>query len=191
MLTLAAATREGWVAEALASLDDVLIDHAHCEKKAAGGALKLLFSYPQHGFLQAPLSRLAREELAHFEEVLRWLQQRGISFGRQRPSAYGGRLHAHVRPREPQRLLDLLLIHALIEARSCERFGLLADAVPDETLAGRFRGLLAAEARHHSVYIGLGRRLVPEEALQERLTALAEREAEALAAPAPDVRLHS
>jgi tRNA-(ms[2]io[6]A)-hydroxylase len=88
MLNLAAPTRSSWTERALANLDAVLLDHAHCEKKAAGMAVRLLFRYPQQALLQEPLSRLAREELGHFEEVLRLMQQRGVAFGRQRPSPY-------------------------------------------------------------------------------------------------------
>ncbi len=94
MLNLARPTRADWVTEAVADLDEILVDHAHCEKKAAGVAVNLLFRYPEHAFLQAPLAALAREELAHFEAVLARMEARGLAFARQRSSAYGGRLHA-------------------------------------------------------------------------------------------------
>jgi tRNA-(ms[2]io[6]A)-hydroxylase len=191
MLNLAAPSDPRWVGQALAHLDDILLDHAHCEKKAAGAAITLLFQYPHHEFLQAPLARLAREELSHFELVLARLEQRGIAFGRQKPSPYGGKLRTLVRAREPEHLLDLLLVASLIEARSCERFQLLAEAIDDNELAGFYRDLLASEARHHGVYVELAGRLVSESAAGTRLVWLAEREAAIVAEPAHLVRLHT
>jgi len=191
MLTLSAPTRPSWIGSALDHLDDLLLDHAHCEKKAAGAALKLLFSYPQHGCLQEPLSRLAREELGHFEQVLQRLEDRGVAFGRQRPSAYGGKLHALVRPSEPQRLMDLLLVAAIIEARSCERFKLLSDAIEDPDLAKFYAGLLACEARHHGLYVELAIDLGDAAQVRGRLAELSACEARILEEPARDVRVHS
>ena len=106
MLNLAEDTRAEWVERAVLALDEVLLDHAHCEKKAAGGALRLLFSYPDQGYLQQPLAELAQEELTHFQQLLKLLEARGVRFERQKPSPYAGKLHATVRPREPHRLTD-------------------------------------------------------------------------------------
>lgn len=195
MLNLAAPTSPGWAKRALDHVDAVLLDHAHCERKAAGTAVNLLFRYPEHGFLQEPLSRLAREELAHFEQALRRLAERGIPFGRQRPSPYAGKLKQNVRNGEPARLVDTLLVCALIEARSCERFGLLADAAEaggrEAALGAWYRGLLAAEARHHAVYVDLAARLVPRRDVEARLAELALAEAAILAEPPPFPRLHT
>ena len=191
MLNLAAETDPHWLASALEHLDDVLVDHAHCEKKAAGAALKLLFAYPHHRFLQAPISALAREELEHFDAVLGILEARGIPYRSQAPSPYAALLHAEVRSVEPDRALDVLLVGALIEARSCERMKLLADALTDAELAGFYRGLLASEARHHGVYLGIAVELAGERAARARLTELARIEAEILTRPAPFVRMHS
>jgi tRNA-(ms[2]io[6]A)-hydroxylase len=191
MLNLAAPTEPGWARRALAEPDELLVDHAHCEKKAAGVAIRLLFQYPHHGFLQQPLSRLAREELGHFEQVLGLLAERGIAFGRQRPSPYAGRLKQLVREREPERLLDLLLCCALIEARSCERMQRLADATDDAELAAFYRGLHAAEARHHGLYVGLARELAPAPDVQARLAELALHEAAILAEPSNLCRMHT
>lgn len=191
MLSLAAPTGPGWVERALGRLDEILLDHAHCEKKAASTALALLFRYPEHDFLQAPLSRLAREELRHFEEVLRELARRGVAFRRLRPSPYAGRLFEAVRTAEPARLLDTLVCCALIEARSCERFRLLAEAVPEPGLAALYRGLLAAEARHHGAYLALARRVAPEAELRARQAELAAHEAAVLAEAPPWARLHT
>jgi tRNA-(ms[2]io[6]A)-hydroxylase len=191
MLKLVVPTPPNWVLGAIEHFDEILLDHAHCEKKAAGAAVKLLFAYPQHPHLQEPLSRLAREELGHYEEVLRHLAERDIEFRRQRPSPYGGKLHALVRPREPDRLLDLLLVAALIEARSCERLKLLSDALEDEELARFYRGLLAAEARHHQLYFDLACQSHPLTEVRSRLSELSRRESEILGEPAPFVRLHT
>ena len=191
MLNLASETPRQWAFDAVEHLDDVLLDHAHCEKKAAGAAVRLLFRYPEHGFLQQPVAGLAREELSHFEGVLQVLAERSIAFARQKPSAYGGMLHQHVRGGEPEQLLDVLLVSALIEARSCERFRLLASVLPDERLAAWYRELLASEARHHHVYLELAEQLVPPEVARERLAELARTEAAILTERSSRVRLHS
>ena len=191
MLELAAATDPAWAPRALARLDELLVDHAHCEKKAAGTAVQLLFRYPQHAALLAPLSKLAREELVHFEQLLALLAERGLAFGRHRPSPYAGRLRERERTREPERLLDTFLCCALIEARSCERFGLLADAAPEPALASFWARLLDAEARHHGIYLALARSLAPEAAVTARLRELAEHEAAVLAEARFSAHLHS
>lgn len=190
MLHLASQTGPAWLPRAWAAIDEVLLDHAHCEKKAAGAAIKLLFSYPHHRFLQEPLAELAREELDHFQQVLALLDARGIRYATLRPSPYGMALHALVRRDEPDRLLDVLLISALIEARSCERFQILAEGVPDPTLADVYRSLLACEARHHGLYLELAGQLVPRAVRDARLEALAAVEAEIVARPCAWVRLH-
>jgi len=192
VLNLASETSRAWVDRALAHIDDVLLDHAHCEKKAAGAALRLLFQYPEHRAFQQPLARLAREELEHFARVLDVLEARGVAYGRQKPSAYGGQLHALLRARDPERLLDRLLVGALIEARSCERFRLLARNLGDARLAGFYRELLACEARHHGLYVELAGTIAPAAQVRARLHALALREAQVLASgPVERVRLHS
>ena len=191
MLNLAAATGPGWLERALRDLDAVLLDHAHAEKKAASTALTLVFRYPEHPQLAAPLSRLAREELGHFESVLAHLERRGVAFARQRPSPYAGRLQAEARSFEPARLVDTLLCAALIEARSCERFGLLADAVPDPELAELYRELRASEARHHGAYVELAETVESREDVRERLGELARHEARVLAEAPPWPRLHT
>lgn len=191
MLKLASTTAPAWVERALAGLDDVLLDHAHCEKKAAGVPMRLIFQYPEHAFLMAPLAALAREELAHFEEVLAWLGRRGLRFARQRPSPYAGRLRAIVREEDPERLLDVLLCSAVIEARSCERLTLLAEALPDPDLARFYDGLRKAEARHHGVYVDLACELVGREAVAARLPEVTAHEAEVLTRAPSDPRLHN
>jgi len=191
MLSLASKTPPGWAERVLGDLDALLIDHAHCEKKAAGSAVNLVFRYPHHAFLALPLSRLAREELVHFEQVLERLAARGVAFRPQKASPYAGRLRAASRGQEPGQLVDALLCSALIEARSCERFRLLAEASPDAGLADFYRGLLAAEARHHGIYLELASQLVPEAALRERLEELASHEARVLAEAPALPRMHA
>ena len=191
MLHLASETSPEWLPRAEAHLDAVLLDHAHCEKKAAGAAVKLLFSYPHHRFLQEPLAELAREELEHFQQLLEVLDARGIRYETLRPSPYGMALHRLVRRDEPDRLLDLLLISALIEARSCERFQLLAEGVGDPEVARLYATLLSSEARHHGLYLDLARRLVGTEVAEARLAALALEEARIIAEDCDWVRLHA
>jgi len=191
VLHLASTTDPDWLPRAEAHLDEVLLDHAHCEKKAAGAAVKLLFAYPHHRFLQEPLAELAREELEHFQQVLEILDARGVTYKTIRPSPYGMALHARVRRDEPGRLLDLLCISALIEARSCERFQLLAEGVADAAVRALYGSLLASEARHHGLYVELASRLVGRAEAEERLAELAVQEAEVIAASCEWVRLHA
>ncbi len=196
MLNLASITPATWATQALANLDDILLDHAHCEKKAASTAISLIFRYPEYPQLAIPLARLAREELAHFEEVIGHLRTRGLEFSRQRPSPYAARLMEAVRKSMPGKLLDTLLCCGLIEARSCERMQRLAEALETTdhvSLTKLYRGLLACEARHHATYVDLARslELVPETQLRTRLAELAAHEAEVIAS-APDIpRLHN
>ena len=192
MLNLAAPTAPGWLERALANLDEVLLDHAHCEKKAASTAVSLLFRYPEQATLLPTLAALAREELVHFEMVLGHLIARGVPFRHQLPSPYAAALTKAVHAHEPERLLDTLLCMALIEARSCERMHLLADALAGEpALAALYRGLLASEARHHQTYVELATRIAPAARVRERLGALALHEAAVLAAAPPLARLHA
>ncbi len=189
VLNLAEPTDPAWIQRALADLDAVLLDHAHAEKKAASAALTLIFRYPERSELLRPLSELAREELEHFEAALGHLERRGVGFTRQKPSPYAGRLQEAVRTAEPGRLVDTLLCCALIEARSCERFQILADRVEDPELAAFYRELLASEARHHGVYADLARKVDPD--APARLRELARHEADVLAQAPGWARLHT
>ncbi len=190
MLSLASTTDGAWVGRALACLDEILVDHAHCEKKAASSALRLVFTYADRPALLAPLAELAREELAHFQVVLAALTARGIAFGHQVPGPYAGALLHIVRRAEPERLLDTLLCMACIEARSCERMTLLADALDDAALADVYRSLLASEARHHRTYVDLAGTLAPVAIVHGRLAEIARHEAAVLAAGPAVARLH-
>jgi len=191
VLHLTSETTSAWLPRACAALDEVLLDHAHCEKKAAGAAIKLLFSYPHHRFLQEPIASLAREELEHFQQVLVQLDRRGVRYATLKPSPYGMALHALVRRDEPDRLLDVLLISALIEARSCERFQILAEGIDDPAVAELYGSLLASEARHHGLYHELAGELAPRAVRDARLAELARAEAEIVARPCDWVRLHA
>ena len=191
MLALASSTGPEWAARAVSALDEVLVDHAHCEKKAASTAVSLLFRYPERQALLRPLAGLAREELGHFDEVLQALAARGVALRRLVPSPYAARLVAAVRGDEPARLVDTLLCLALIEARSCERLGLLADALAADPLGPLYRGLLASEARHHTTYVALAEAVAPRDAVRARLRELALHEAEVLAGVPPMPRIHA
>lgn len=191
MLGLAAPSSPAWLARALGALDQVLIDHAHCEKKAASTAVSLLFRYPDRATLLPALSALAREELEHFEQMLALLERRGVAYGRLTPSPYATELLAAVRSEEPERLADTLLCLALIEARSCERMKLLADAVDDPELARFYRNLLASEARHHQRYVELASTVLPETVVRDRLRELATHEATVIASAPLLARMHT
>ena len=203
MLHLQSQTTAGREAWALAHLDEILLDHAHCEKKAAATAINLVFRYTQHEPLVEPLSRLAREELEHFELVIAHLRRRGRPFVRQEPSPYAARLMEACRRQEPGRTIDTLLCCSMIEARSCERMQRLHAALAlqceagspaaDPELAALYESLLASEARHHATYVDLARslELVPEAELRARLRELAEHEADVIARAPMDPRLHN
>jgi tRNA-(ms[2]io[6]A)-hydroxylase len=168
----------------------LLIDHANCEKKAASTALNLIYRYVDNYPLLHKLSRLAREELRHFEQVIAIMEQRGIRYATVSASRYAGALRAEVRGGEPQRLLDTLLVGAIIEARSCERFAALAPHL-DAELAHFYRSLLKSEARHFEDYLQLAAPLLCADALQARLTELLAVENALILEPDPQFRFHS
>ena len=153
MLSLHTPTAARWLAQVDAGLDEILVDHAHCEKKAAGVAMNLLFSYVDHAPLARAMTEIVNEELEHFRLVLDLLERRGIPFRKLSPSSYGPRLHERIRKEEPAKAVDRLLVAGLIEARSCERFSVLADHVTDAELRDFYRSLFEAEARHHATYV--------------------------------------
>ena len=189
MLHLQSATPPEWAVHAAQHIDEILLDHAHCEKKAASNALGLIYRFQQHPELMVPLSQLAREELRHFEQVLGHLERRGVAFDRQVPSSYGGRLHERVRKGE-HRMIDLLLVAALIEARSCERMKLLSEVLEGE-LQLLYKGLLASEARHTTTFLDLARAFFADDAVRARHAELAAWEAEVIATAPIEARLHS
>jgi len=186
---LRAPTPEAWVAAALERWRELLVDHANCEKKAASTALALMFAYPEDHALATALSRLAREELRHFEQVQKMMITLGVDFERQQPGRYASGLRALLRTSEPGRKLDLLLAGALIEARSSERFSLLRERLP-EPLGGFYAQLEKSEARHFELYVNLARAAAPEE-WRERLDRLADGEAMLATTQDPVFRFHS
>ena len=151
---LVSTTPQAWVDKALSNLDVVLIDHAHCEKKAAATAMQLMFRYPRKAKLLTKMSRLAREELIHFDQVCRIMQQRDITYDHLTAARYASGLHKMVRTHEPLKLMDTLIIGAFVEARSCERFEALIPYLDDE-LGKFYHSLLKSEARHYEDYLKL------------------------------------
>lgn len=186
-------TPAAWLDAAVARRDELLLDHANCEKKAASTALSLLFAYAEDRVLTERISRLAREELRHFEQVQRMMIALDVPFARLKPSRYADGLRRHVRLEEPGRQLDLMICGALIEARSCERFAALAPRLEDP-LGAFYRGLAEAEARHFTLYMDLAERAAGEarrEELARRQRELADVEAELVATPDAQFRFHS
>ena len=191
---LAAPSSAAWLEAAKGRPDLLLIDHAHCERKAAGVALQLMFRYPSDEGLGALLSPLVREELGHFELVLQLLQRRGLALRPLPAPGYGATLTAAVRKGEPERMLDSFLVAGLIEARSHERMALLAAHSDDAGLRDLYSELLASEARHFGLYWCLCEERFGREVTVARLQELAAVEVAALSGDlaSPElVRVHS
>ena len=184
-------TSKVWVEQAIANLDTILLDHSHCERKAAGVAINLMFRYPSNAKLVRTLTAIAQEELTHFDQVNQWLEKLGIPLAPLGSPPYGAKLNSQVRRQEPERLLDLLLVSGLIEARSHERLGLLADHLEDPELAAFYRGLMASEARHYGAYWVLATTYFETDVVKARLEELAEFESSILAELHPQPRVHS
>ena len=191
MLHLQSATDDRWLRQVDAHLDELLIDHAHCEKKAAGTALNLIFHYVEDIELCREMTEIVSEELEHFHLVIDLLARRGIRFRRLKPSQYGRKLNDLVRKHEPHRAVDRLLVAGLIEARSCERFQALAEHVADAELAAFYRSLFESEARHHATYTRLAMQFAPEKEVMRRLDELAAIEATIIAEGEALPRMHS
>jgi tRNA-(ms[2]io[6]A)-hydroxylase len=187
---LKAATPRAWVDAALEDLPTLLVDHANCEKKAASTAMALIFAYPEDRVLSVALSRLAREELKHFEQVDRLMKRLDVPYQRMKPGRYASELRKLVRTHEPKRKLDLMIVHALIEARSCERFRLLAKRLP-ESVRDLYEQLERSEARHFELYLNFAEREFPAEEIAARLDLIAVREAELATSPDGELRFHS
>ena len=178
-----------WLDAATSRVDELLLDHAHCERKAAATAVALLQRYPDDAELIRTMSRLAREELRHFEQVLAIMDRRHIAFRTLPPSSYARELFGCVRTPFRQRKLDTLLVGAFIEARSAERFRCLVGRLDDE-LNDFYARLLESEARHFEVYLGLARQ-TNEEELESRIRELSEIEAKLICSPDTAFRFHS
>lgn len=191
MLSLHSTTSPDWLVRVDRHLDEVLIDHAHCEKKAAGTAMNLIFAYVDRVELVRRMTEIVNEELSHFHMVLDLLEQRQVRFRRLTPSGYGRRLNELVRKDEPGKAIDRLLVAGLIEARSCERFAMLRDGIADRRLGEFYGSLFESEARHHATYVQLACQFGREEAVHDRLAELAIQEAEIIASEPDPVRMHS
>lgn len=182
-------TPASWVSAAVRDLPTLLNDHANCEKKAAATALSLLFSYSSDSVLCERMSRLAREELRHYEQVMRLMRRRNILQRSLSASRYARGLHASMRSEDPGRCVDTLIIGAFIEARSCERFALIAPLL-DEELSGFYRGLLAAESRHFRHYLELAEQRA-DESFATRVTEIGALESKLASEPDRLLRFHS
>ena len=184
-------TSAAWLEQALGNVDTILLDHSHCERKAAGTAVNMMFRYPSSQKLVRQLTAIAREELEHFEQVNQILEQRGIPLAPLNAPPYGKGLMSQIRTQEPHRMLDSLLICGLIEARSHERLGLLGTHLPDPKLAAFYRSLMASEARHFGIYWLLADTYYDRSIVQSRLAELAIVESDLLSTLYPEPRIHS
>lgn len=191
MLHLQSESQTRWLKQVETHLNEILIDHAHCEYKAAATAMNLLGAYIEKEELTVEMTRIVEEELEHFHMVLAILQSRKISFRRLRPGNYGRDLNALVRPTEPHRAVDRLLIAGLIEARSCERFDLLRTHIQDRELAAFYGSLFESEARHHSTYVRLAKLFDTDSSVRKRLSELSAIETQIIAVGNPLPRMHS
>lgn len=182
-------TPQGWLDAAMSEPELLLIDHAHCEKKAASTALNLMFRYVDKPDLLHRMSRLAREELRHFEQVLAIMQGRGVEYQHLSPSRYAQGMRQHARTHEPDKLIDFMIIGAFIEARSCERFEALIPQLDNE-LAGFYRSLLKSESRHFMDYLNLAEGFA-EGPIDERIAFFADKEKALVLEPDTEFRFHS
>lgn len=174
------ATDTRWVELALERFDELLIDHAHCEKKAAANALSMLQAYPEIPELPMQMAQLAREESTHLARVLAVMKERGLTLGKDTGDAYAQQLQTLGRKTQPERKIDRLLIAAVIEARSCERLGLLADALPPGPLQKLYAELAQSEDGHQKLFFDFAVVSSDEDSVRARLQFLLEAEARLL-----------
>ncbi len=184
-------TSEAWINLAISNPMEILLDHAHCERKAAGVALQLMFRYVSEPGLSEVLSPLAREELEHFERVLCILKSRGTKLQNLAPPPYGSILAKNICKDEPTRMLDSFLVAGLIEARSYERMTLLSKHSPDLELRNLYADLLKSEARHFGIYLKLADERFERNTFTSRLEKLARVESDALVEMHKEPRMHS
>jgi tRNA-(ms[2]io[6]A)-hydroxylase len=183
-------TPDAWINQALQHQEILLIDHANCEKKAASTALNLMYRYVSNMELLNKMSRLAREELRHFEQVLAIMQRRKIPYRQITASRYAAELRKHVRPADPEKLIDTLIIGAIIEARSCERFESLAPHLDDE-LKKFYESLLKSESRHFQDYLSLAKKAAGKANIDERVQFFLEVDRDLIERPDEEFRFHS
>jgi len=188
---LTSLSSESWIKLALSNPIEILIDHAHCERKAAGVAIQLMFRYPSEPNLAEVLSPIAREELEHFEKIIYFLKAKGIELRSLKPPPYGSELAKNVRKKEPDRMLDSFLVAGIIEARSHERLSILALNASDNETRKLYQSLLESEARHFGIYWKLAQSKFEKEETYERLAQLAMKEEEILSQTFILPRIHS
>jgi tRNA-(ms[2]io[6]A)-hydroxylase len=176
-MELHCATDPAWLEHALAHFDEVLVDHAHCEKKAAANALSLLQSYPEVPGLPAQMARLAREEAAHLAKVLAIMETRGLLLGRDGGDPYAKGLQQLMRNGAKERRLDRLLVAGIIERRSYERLELLASGLSDAKLKKFYAELAKSEDGHQRLFVRLAKAIEPEAQVLARLEQLLSGEA--------------
>ena len=186
---LGCATPDAWVEAALADQNTLLIDHANCEKKAAGTALNLMYRYISHTDLLNKMSRLAREELRHFEMVLAIMGKRGIEYEHVSPSRYAAGLRKGMRTHEPAKIVDTMIVGAIIEARSCERFAKIAPHL-DAELNGFYMSLLRSESRHYKDYLELALDF-SDGPIDDRIAHFIAADNELISSPDTELRFHS
>lgn len=180
MLGLQLPTDPRWVNLAEKTIAEILIDHAYCEQKAASSCISLIVSYPDKEKLVEVLTPVVAEEWGHFERVMEKMKDRNIPFGKKRKDEYVEQLlllRKKGGSRE-QQLVEQLLINAIIEARSCERFRLLSQNIADEDLKKFYYELMISEAGHYVNFVDLAKEYMPEEYVKSRLKELLEQEAE-------------
>lgn len=182
-------TPEAWITRALQEPALLLIDHANCEKKAASTALGLMYRYTDKHDLLLKLSRLAREELRHFEQVIAIIKKRGVEYSHVTASRYAASLHEHVPKRDPEKLIDTLILGAIIEARSCERFASLAPHL-DPVLQKFYLSLLQSESRHFTDYLALAEKYA-DAPIADRVSFFLQRERELIEGTDVEFRFHS
>lgn len=185
-------TPDSWVETAAKTenLAVLLIDHANCEKKAASTALNLIYRYIDNFELLNKMSRLAREEMRHFEQVIAIMKKRGVEYRNINAARYAAGLRAKVRTHEPAKLVDTLVVGAFIEARSCERFAKLAPHL-DPELQKFYLSLLTSEGRHYRDYLTLARKAGGEQEVERRIAVFREQEQQLVEAPDTEFRFHS
>ncbi len=178
MLCLKNSTNRGWINSALADLGSVILDHAHCEKKAAATGLSLISSYPESRDISLAMSDLVEEEIGHYRAVIKLMESRDIPQGKDKGDPYVKQLLSNLRHNEPERMLDRLLTAGIIEARSCERLQILAAGIKDLQLQEFYKNLASTEAGHYVTFIKLAKLYFDEEKVKKRLDELCTIEAE-------------
>ena len=183
-------TPSSWLEAAKQNIPTLLIDHANCEKKAASTALNLIYRYVDKPKLLLQMSKLAREELRHFEQVVTLINKRNLDYTQLSSSRYAGELRKSVRTFEPARLLDTLIVSAIVEARSCERFASLAPLLEDD-LSRFYSELLKSEERHFRVYLDLAETISEDFPLKKRIEFFLEEDCRLIQSEDADFRFHS